>query len=57
MSIPGVFSAVPYKNTLLIDGGLLNNFPTDVAKQMGADFIIGSDVGNGMLPKDKLNNL
>ncbi|QNM86373.1 patatin-like phospholipase family protein [Polaribacter pectinis] len=57
MSIPGIFSAVPYKNTLLIDGGVLNNFPVDVAKRMGADFIIGSDVGNGMLPKEKLDNL
>ncbi|QTE23115.1 patatin-like phospholipase family protein [Polaribacter cellanae] len=57
MSIPGVFSAVPYKNTLLIDGGILNNFPVDVAKRMGADFIIGSDVGNGMLPKERLDNL
>ncbi|QTD38086.1 patatin-like phospholipase family protein [Polaribacter batillariae] len=57
MSIPGIFSAVPYKNTLLIDGGVLNNFPTDVAKRMGADFIIGSDVGNGMLPKERLDNL
>ncbi len=57
MSIPAVFSAVPYKNTLLIDGGVLNNFPVDVAKKLDADFIIGSDVGNGMLPKERLDNL
>ena len=57
MSIPAVFSAVPYNNTLLIDGGILNNFPVDVAKNMGMDFIIGSDVGNGMLDIDKLDNL
>lgn len=57
MSIPGVFSAIPYQNTLLIDGGLLNNFPVDVAKSMGFDFIIGSDVENGMLEVDQLDNL
>jgi len=57
MSIPAVFSAVPYDNTLLIDGGVLNNFPVDVAKKLGADFIIGSDVGNGMLPIERLDNL
>lgn len=57
MSIPAVFSAVPYKNTLLIDGGVLNNFPVDVAKTLGAEFIIGSDVGTGMLPKEQLDNL
>ncbi|WP_179353915.1 patatin-like phospholipase family protein [Winogradskyella vidalii] len=57
MSIPGAFSAVPYGNTLLVDGGLLNNFPVDVAKKWGADIIIGSDVGSGMVTKEKLNNI
>ena len=57
MSIPGVFSPVPYEETLLIDGGVLNNFPVDVAKKMGADIIIGSDVGGGMMDKSKLENI
>lgn len=57
MSIPGAFSPVPYKETLLVDGGLLNNFPVDVAKEMGADIIIGSDVGDGMQGKDELENI
>ena len=56
MSLPAVFNPVPYKETLLVDGGVVNNFPTDIAKQMGADIIIGSDVGGGMEPKEKLNN-
>ncbi len=57
MSIPGVFSAVPYNETLLVDGGLLNNFPVDVAKNLGADIIIGSDVGDGMVGIDKLESI
>jgi NTE family protein len=57
MSIPSIFRPVPYENTLLVDGGVLNNFPTDIAKDMGADIIIGSDVGGGMIPKDKLDNI
>lgn len=57
MSIPGAFSPVPYENTLLIDGGVLNNFPVDVAKELGATIIIGSDVGGGMVAKDKLDNI
>lgn len=57
MSIPSIFSPVPYENTLLVDGGVLNNFPVDVAKSMGADIIIGSDVGGGMVPKEKLDNI
>lgn len=56
MSLPAVFNPVPYKETLLVDGGVVNNFPTDVAQKLGADIIIGSDVGGGMEPKEKLNN-
>ena len=57
MSIPGVFQPVPYKDVLLVDGGVLNNFPVDIAKNMGADIIIGSDVGGGMVSKEELENL
>lgn len=57
MSIPGVFRPVYYKETLLVDGGILNNFPTDVAKKMGADIIIGSDVGAPNLTKENLEKL
>ena len=57
MSIPGVFKPVPYNNTLLVDGGILDNFPTDIAKKMGADIILGSDVGGGMAPIEKLDNI
>ena len=34
MSIPGIFPPVKYKNYNLIDGGVLNNFPVDIAKQL-----------------------
>lgn len=57
MSIPAVFEPMDYKDGLLVDGGVLNNFPTDVAKAWGADIIIGSDVGGGMKSKIKLDNL
>jgi NTE family protein len=56
MSLPAVFKPMPYDDTILVDGGVMNNFPTDIAKQMGADIIIGSDVGGGMEPKDKLDS-
>src|SRR5690554_1984482 len=57
MSIPGVFQAVSANGTLLVEGGLLNNFPVDVAKRMGADIIIGSDVGRRPFTKQKLESL
>jgi NTE family protein len=41
MAIPGIFTPVEWKGRLLADGGLVNNLPTDVAKQMGADIVIG----------------
>jgi NTE family protein len=40
MSIPGAFTPVYDKNRVLVDGGLVNNLPTDVVKQMGADIVI-----------------
>lgn len=57
MSIPSIFQPVEYENALLVDGGILNNFPTDVAKEMGADIIIGSQVGSGMMSKEELDNM
>ena len=53
MSIPGVF--VPFKkdDMLLIDGGVVNNLPEDVAMEMGADIIISCDVLSGYRVKHK----
>ena len=44
MAIPGVFSPVNIGDKVLVDGGLVNNFPADVLKEMGADIIIGVEV-------------
>jgi len=44
MSIPTLFSPVKWGDSLLVDGGLINNLPVDVAKAMGADLIIAVDV-------------
>ncbi len=44
MAIPGVFSPVYIDGHMLVDGGLVNNFPVDVLKEMGADIIIGVEV-------------
>ena len=45
MSIPTVFSPVRKDSLLLVDGGVLNNFPVQICKNMGADIIIGVNVG------------
>jgi NTE family protein len=43
-AIPGVFDPVYYKDQILIDGGILDDFPIGVAKKMGADVVIASNV-------------
>jgi NTE family protein len=40
MSIPGAFTPVHDGNRVYVDGGLVNNLPTDVVRQMGADIVI-----------------
>jgi NTE family protein len=54
MAIPSVFTAVPYQNTVLVDGGVVRNFPVREAKAMGADYVIGVNLSQGLLPADKL---
>ena len=44
MAIPGVFSPVAIGDYVLVDGGLVNNFPADILREMGADIIIGVEI-------------
>lgn len=41
MSIPGLFAPVRTNGMVLADGGMRNNFPVNIAKEMGADIVIG----------------
>lgn len=41
MAIPGLFAPVEIDSMLLIDGGIVNNYPVDLVKAMGADVVIG----------------
>ena len=56
MSIPGVFDPVRKGNVVLVDGGLQNNFPVDVAKAMGADYVIGVSVQQPLRPASELTS-
>ena len=44
MAIPAAFSPVRIGNKVLVDGGLKNNYPADIAREMGADVVIGVTV-------------
>lgn len=56
MSIPTYFSPVQWGDSLLVDGGLVNNLPVDVVKQMGADIVIAIDVGTKLKQQHELNS-
>lgn len=49
MAIPAVFAPVRLDSMVLVDGGIKNNYPADVARDMGADIIIGVDLGTSDL--------
>jgi len=57
MAIPVAFQSYDREGHLLVDGGIVNNFPTDVAKRMGADIIIGVDIRNDSFDTKKLKSL
>lgn len=45
MAVPGVFAPVVWGDRILVDGGIVNNLPTSVAREMGARRVIAVDVG------------
>ena len=51
MAVPGVFAPVRMDPYILVDGGLKNNFPADLARKMGADIVIGVVIAQN--PNDK----
>ena len=57
MAIPSLFTAVDYQGRKLIDGGVARNFPVRDVRYMGADYVIGSNVALGLLPKEKVTNV
>jgi len=47
-AIPGVFQPVEYQDRLLVDGGVVDNIPISVAREMGADIVIAVDIGENV---------
>ncbi len=57
MSIPGLFAPVRVDGMVLVDGGMRNNYPTDLAKKVGADIVIGVNLSDGYRNYNQINNL
>lgn len=56
MSIPLVFAPTKKDGRFLVDGGMIDNFPSDVAKALGADIIIGVSVGSPSVGYSEASN-
>ncbi|MHB0849751.1 patatin-like phospholipase family protein [Stutzerimonas nitrititolerans] len=54
MSIPAVFAPVEIEGRLLVDGGMVDNIPMDVARDMGVDRLIVVDIGTPLKPRNEL---
>jgi NTE family protein len=57
MSVPGAFDPVEIGDHLLVDGGIANNLPIDVARSLGAETIIAVDVGTPLETREELKTL
>ena len=57
MAIPGLFSPVEMDGRLLVDGGLVDNLPVDVAQALGADVIIAVDLGQPLASRQRPDSI
>lgn len=57
MAIPGAFTPVKWQGRVLVDGGLVDNIPTDVVKDMGAEAVIAVSLNTPPAKASNLNSL
>lgn len=53
-AFPSLYSPVEINGKILIDGGVVNNYPIDEVRKMGADIIIGVDVQDGLKTRKEI---
>ena len=56
MSVPSIFAPVEMGGRLLVDGGVSNNLPVDVARDMGADIVIAVDISTPLKKREELTS-
>ncbi len=56
MAIPSIFTPVKYQGRLLVDGGIVRNFPVQHVKEMGADIIIGVNLSKGFMNEGEIQS-
>lgn len=55
-TLPSLFEPTELNGKILIDGGVVNNYPIDELKNLGADIIIGVDVQDGLAQREMLKS-
>ena len=57
MAIPGAVNPVEYEGKLLVDGGIANNLPIDLARQTCADVVIAVNIGTPPMKREEITSL
>lgn len=57
MAIPAAFAPREIDGRLLVDGGIVNNFPIDVVRRMGADVVIAVDIATPPMGREQLSSV
>lgn len=57
MSIPAILTPVEVNGRLLVDGGISNNIPVDIARSMGVDRVIVVDIGSPLAATESLHTV
>ncbi len=57
MSVPGFIAPTEIGDMLLIDGGLTNNLPVNIAREMHADVIVAVNLGTPLLERKHLGSI
>ena len=57
MSVPGAVDPVVIGDMMLVDGGLTDNLPVNIARTMGADIVIAVNLGTPLMKRDDLTSI
>ncbi len=57
MSVPAAFAPIEIDGRQLVDGGIANNIPIDVVRNMGADIVIAVDISTPLLTEEELESV
>ncbi len=56
-AIPTILSPIKIDGQLLTDGGVANNYPVEELRRRGAEIVIGVDVQDSLVKRDKLRSV